>query len=71
MLEITSYFFFTKVSKNPITCVSVSEKFLFVGRESGFIQKFNLSTGTLIEVYLNGTNNGNKPAKISINSNAT
>jgi hypothetical protein len=46
------------------------EKFLYVGRESGFVQKYSLSAGTVIEVYLNESN-GIISSKLSINSNST
>ncbi len=40
------------------------------GRESGIIQKFNLSTGSIMDVYLT-ENNGIVPTKISVNSTST
>lgn len=57
-------------TKNPITCVALSDKFLFIGRESGIIQKFNLATCTIIDVHLNESN-GIVASKIAINSNST
>ena len=57
-------------TKNSITCVSVSDKFLFIGRESGIVQKFSLSTCSIIDVHMNESN-GIVASKISVNSNST
>jgi hypothetical protein len=40
------------------------------GRESGFVQKFSLSTGTVVEVFLNESN-GIVASKINVNCNET
>lgn len=48
----------------------MSDKFLFIGRESGIVQKFNLSTCTIIDVHLNESS-GIVASKISINSNSS
>jgi len=61
---------FFKETKNPITALAVSDKFLFIGRESGIIQKFNLSTCTIVDVHL-AESSGIVPSKISINSNSS
>jgi WD repeat-containing protein 35 len=56
-------------AKNSISCVALSDKFCFIGRESGVIQKFDLlNDGKLIEGH---ESNGNVPLKITINSDST
>lgn len=57
-------------SKNPIVCITVSDKYFFIARQSGFIQKFSLATAGIVEVHLNESN-GVIASKISINSNST
>jgi len=59
-----------KETKNAITAVAVSDKFLFIGRESGIIQKFNLSTCTIADVHLTESSSI-VASKICINSNSS
>lgn len=46
------------------------DKFLYMGRESGFVQKFSLASGNVVEVYLNESN-GIVSSQLSVNSNST
>ena len=57
-------------TNNPISCVACTDKYLFVGRESGMIQKFSLAKGNLAEVVLHDSA-GIIPSKISVNISGT
>jgi hypothetical protein len=59
------YFF-----KHFFICAILLIRFLFIGRESGIVQKFSLSAGTIVDVHMNEAS-GVVAATIAVNANST
>ncbi|XP_025414871.1 WD repeat-containing protein 35 isoform X2 [Sipha flava] len=57
---------FQKETKDRITCITASDQYLFIGRESGALQKYSLPQVALVERKILAY----KPYKLALNSNS-